>query len=44
MDVVIDMLFSSPIGLLSLLTIVFIIGMGLFMLVMVRHKMNQPEE
>ena len=44
MDVVIDMLFSSPIGLLSLLTIVFIIGMGIFMLVMVRRKMNQPEE
>ncbi len=44
MDVVFNMLFNSPIGLLRLITIVFIIGIGLFMLVMVRRKMNHPEE
>lgn len=44
MDVVISMLFSSPIGLMSLLTIVSIIGIGLFVFFMIRRKMNHPEE
>lgn len=44
MDVVLDMLFGSPIGLLSLFTILFIIGIAGFMLVWVKRRMNKPEE
>lgn len=44
MDVVLDLLFTSPIGLLSLFTIVFIIGMGFFLSVWFKRKMNEPEE
>ena len=44
MDAVRDILFESPIGLLSLFTILFIIGMGIFMLVWVKRNMNKPEE
>ncbi len=44
MDVVLDMLFASPIGLLSLFTILFIIGIGLFMAAWVKRNMNKPEE
>jgi len=32
MDVVLDLLFTSPIGLLSLFTILFIIGMAITLL------------
>lgn len=44
MQAVLDLLFTSGIGLLSLFTIVFIIGMGFFMVKMVKRKMNEPEE
>jgi hypothetical protein len=43
MDVVLDLLFTSPIGLLSLFTIVFIIGMGVFLSAWFKRKMNTPE-
>ncbi len=44
MDVVLNLLFSSPIGLLSLFTILFIIGMAIAMMVWYKRKMNSPEE
>ncbi|MDP2265581.1 MAG: DUF3149 domain-containing protein [Thiobacillus sp.] len=44
MDVVLDMLLTQPIGLMSLFTIVFIIGIGLFMSAWVKRKMNDPKE
>jgi hypothetical protein len=44
MNAAIDLLFTSGIGLLSLFTILFIIGMGFFMVKMVKRKMNEPEE
>jgi hypothetical protein len=44
MDVVLDLLFTSPIGLLSLFTILFIIGMGFFLSGWFKRKMNNPEE
>ena len=44
MQAVLDLLFTSGIGLLSLFTILFIIGMGFFMVKMVKRKMNEPEE
>jgi hypothetical protein len=44
MDVVLDLLFTSPIGLLSLFTILFIIGMAFFLMRWYRRKMNAPEE
>ncbi len=44
MNVVLDMLFASPIGLLSLFTILFIIGIGVFLAVWVKRKMNSPRE
>jgi hypothetical protein len=44
MDAVLDLLFTSGIGLLSLFTILFAIGMGFYMTAMVKRKMNEPEE
>lgn len=44
MDAVLDLLFSNPIGLLSLFTILFMIGMGIFMVIWVKRNMNKPEE
>jgi len=44
MDVVLDLLFNSPIGLLSLFTILFIIGMAIYLSVWLKHKMKNPEE
>jgi len=44
MDVVLNLLFSSPIGLLSLFTILFIIGMAIALMVWYKRKMNGPEE
>ena len=44
MKAVLDLLFTSGIGLLSLFTIFFIIGMGIFMVKLVKRKMNEPEE
>ena len=44
MNAALDLLFTSGIGLLSLFTILFIIGMGFFMTKLVKRKMNEPEE
>lgn len=44
MDVVLNLLFTSPIGLLSLGTIVFIIGMAIYLLSWYKRKINTPEE
>lgn len=44
MDVVLDMLFTQPIGLLRLFTILFIIGIGFYMSAWVKRKMNDPKE
>ncbi|MCA1926615.1 MAG: DUF3149 domain-containing protein [Thiobacillus sp.] len=44
MDVVLSLLFTHPIGILSLFTIVFIIGMGVFLSAWMKRKMNDPEE
>ena len=44
MDVVLDLLFTHPIGLLSLFTIVFIIGMGFFLSFWLKRKMNEPKQ
>ena len=44
MDVVLDMLLTQPIGLLSLFTILTIIGIGLYMSAMIKRKMNDPKE
>lgn len=44
MDVVMDLLFKSSIGILSLFTILFIIGMGIFLLVWYMKKTHEPEE
>lgn len=43
MDVVLDMLLTQPIGLLSLFTILFIVGIGFFMSAWITRKMNTPE-
>lgn len=44
MNAVLDLLFTHPIGLLSLFTILFIIGMGFFMSAWVKRRMQDPEE
>jgi len=44
MDVVLDLLFSSPIGLLSLFTILFMVGMAIYLVSWYRRKMNNPDE
>lgn len=44
MDAVLDVLFTSPIGLLSLFTLLFIIGMKVFLSAWLKRKMNNPEE
>lgn len=44
MDVVLNLLFTHPIGLLSLFTIVFIIGMGIYLLTWYKRKMNHPDD
>jgi hypothetical protein len=44
MNVALDLLFTTGIGLLSLFTILFIIGMGFFMRGWIKRKMNAPEE
>ena len=41
MDVVMDMLFHTPIGILSLFTIGFIIAMGLFIWVKLSQKSHE---
>jgi hypothetical protein len=44
MDVVLNLLFTHPIGVLSLFTIVFIIGMAIYLFSWFKRKMNNPEE
>lgn len=44
MNAALELLFTSGIGLLSLFTIIFLIGMGFFMMRLVKRKMNEPEE
>ncbi|MFZ0106724.1 MAG: DUF3149 domain-containing protein [Thiobacillus sp.] len=44
MDAVLDLLLRHPIGLLSLLTILFVIGMSIFLHLWFRKKMRDPEE
>ncbi|MBT9568029.1 MAG: DUF3149 domain-containing protein [Thiobacillus sp.] len=44
MDVVLDMLLTQPIGLMSLFTILFIIGIGFYMSAWIKRKMNDPKE
>ena len=44
MGAVLDVLFTSPIGLLSLFTILFMIGMAIYLVRMYKRKMNDPDE
>jgi hypothetical protein len=44
MDVVLNLLFTHPIGLLSLFTIVFIIGMAVYLVSMFKRKINNPDD
>ena len=44
MDVVLNLLFASPIGLLSLFTILFMIGMAIYLVRIKKKKMNDPDE
>lgn len=44
MDAVLNLLFTHPIGLLSLFTILFIIGMAIYLSIWFKRKMNKPEE
>ena len=44
MDVVLDLLFASPNGLLALFTILFIIGMAIFLLAWYKRQINSPEK
>jgi hypothetical protein len=44
MDVLIDLLFKTDFGLLSLFTILFVIGMSFFFSIWFRKKMNDPDE
>jgi hypothetical protein len=43
MDVLIDLLFKTDFGLLSLFTILFIIGMSVFFSIWFKKKMNEPD-
>jgi hypothetical protein len=44
MDAVLDLLFTHPIGLLSLFTILFVIGMSIFLHLWLKRKMRDPEK
>ena len=44
MNAVLDLLFASPIGLLSLFTILFIIGMAIYLLIWYKRKVNNPDD
>lgn len=44
MNEVLKLLFTHPIGILSLFTILFIIGMGFWLSAWFKRKMNDPEE
>jgi hypothetical protein len=44
MDVVLNLLFHSGIGLLSLFTILFMVGMAIYLFSVFKRKMNDPDE
>lgn len=44
MDVVMNLLFTHPIGILSLFTILFMIGMAIYLIRWFKRNMNSPEE
>jgi flagellar biogenesis protein FliO len=44
MDVVMNLLFTHPIGILSLFTILFMIGMAIYLVSWFKRKMDKPEE
>lgn len=44
MDVILNLLFASPVGLLSLFTILFLIGMAIYLVIWYRRRMNDPHE
>ncbi|MGK2951139.1 MAG: DUF3149 domain-containing protein [Thiobacillus sp.] len=44
MDAVLNLLFTNPIGLLSLFTILFMVGMAVYLVRLYKRKMNNPEE
>ncbi|MDZ7595607.1 MAG: DUF3149 domain-containing protein [Thiobacillus sp.] len=44
MDVVLNLLFTHPIGLLSLFTILFMVGMAIYLVSWYKRKMNDPDE
>lgn len=44
MDVVLNLLFTNPIGLLSLFTILFMVGMAIYLVGWYKRKMKNPEE
>jgi hypothetical protein len=44
MDVVMNLLFTHPIGLLSLFTILFMVVMAIYLVGWFRRKMDNPEE
>lgn len=44
MNAVLDLLFTSPAGLLTLFIILFIISMGVALAVWYKRNMNKPEQ
>ncbi len=44
MDAVLSLLFTHPIGLLSLFTILFMVGMAIYLMSWYKRKMNDPDE
>ncbi|PKO73486.1 MAG: DUF3149 domain-containing protein [Betaproteobacteria bacterium HGW-Betaproteobacteria-17] len=44
MDVVLNLLFTSPMGLLSLFAILFMVGMAIYLVSWYKRKMNDPDE
>lgn len=44
MDAVLDLLFSHPVGLLSLFTILFVMALSIFLHLWFRKKMRDPDE
>ena len=44
MDAVLDLLFSHPIGLLSLFTLLLVVVMSIFLHLWFRKKMRDPDE
>lgn len=44
MDAVLELLFTRPIGLLSLFTLLFIVGIGLFMSAWIKRQITDSRE